>query len=96
MGYYDEWTNRRLIMVCDQSVKNRIKRAQGQMQGVLKMMDSDLSCEDIITQLKAIRSSVDKTIAVLMADNLMQSLKNENLIDDQALNDALKLMMKAR
>lgn len=83
-------------MVCDQSVKNRIKRAQGQMQGVLKMMDSDLSCEDIITQLKAIRSSVDKTIAVLMADNLMQSLKNENLIDDQALNDALKLMMKAR
>lgn len=83
-------------MICDQSVKNRIKRAQGQMQGVLKMMEGDLSCEEIITQLKAVRSSVDKTIAVLTADNLLQALKSEDLIDDQALNEALKLMLKAR
>lgn len=83
-------------MICDQSVKNRIKRAQGQMQGVLKMMEGDLSCEEIITQLKAVRSSVDKTIAVLTADNLLQALKSEDLMDDQALNEALKLMLKAR
>ena len=83
-------------MICDQSVKNRIKRAQGQMQGVLKMMDGDLSCEDIITQLKAVRSSVDKAIAVLTADNLIQAIKSEDLIDDRALNEALKLMLKAR
>jgi DNA-binding FrmR family transcriptional regulator len=83
-------------MICDQSIKNRIKRAQGQMQGVLKMMDSDLSCEDIINQLKAVRSSVDKAIGVLTTDNLMQALRDDNIIDDQTLNDALKLMMKAR
>jgi CsoR family transcriptional regulator, copper-sensing transcriptional repressor len=83
-------------MICDQSVKNRIKRAQGQMQGVLKMMDSDLSCEDIINQLKAIRSSVDKAIGVLTTDNLMQALRDDDIIDDHALNEALKLMMKAR
>ncbi len=83
-------------MICDQSVKNRIKRAQGQMQGVLKMMDSDLSCEDIINQLKAIRSSVDKAIGVLTTDNLIQALRDDDVIDDYALNEALKLMMKAR
>jgi DNA-binding FrmR family transcriptional regulator len=83
-------------MLCDQSIKNRIKRAQGQMQGVLKMMDSDLSCEDIITQLKAIRSSVDKAIGVLTTDNLIQALRDDDVIDDHAFNEALKLMMKAR
>lgn len=83
-------------MICDQSIKNRIKRAQGQMQGVLKMMDNDLSCEDIITQLKAIRSSVDKAIGVLTTDNLIQALRDDDIIDDHALNEALKLMMKAR
>jgi len=83
-------------MVCDQSVKNRIKRAQGQMQGVLNMMENDCSCEDIITQLKAIRSGVDKAIAVLSADNLIQALKNDDSINDAALNEALKLMIKAR
>jgi DNA-binding FrmR family transcriptional regulator len=83
-------------MVCDQSVKNRIKRSQGQMQGVLNMMENDCSCEDIITQLKAIRSGVDKAIAVLSADNLIQALKDDDSISDGALNEALKLMIKAR
>lgn len=83
-------------MICDQSIKNRIKRAQGQMQGVLKMMDGDLLCEDILNQLKAIRSSVDKAIGVLTTDNLIQALRDDDVIDDGALNEALKLMMKAR
>ncbi len=83
-------------MICDQNVKNRIKRAQGQMTGVLTMMDSDLACEDIITQLKAIRSSIDKAIGVLTADNILQALNSESDLDQETLQEALNLVIKGR
>lgn len=83
-------------MICDQNVKNRIKRAQGQMSGVLNMMENDLACEDIITQLKAIRSSIDKAIGVLTADNILQALNLESDLDQATLQEALNLVIKGR
>ncbi len=83
-------------MICDQNVKNRIKRAQGQMNGVLNMMENDLACEDIITQLKAIRSSIDKAIGVLTADNILQALNLESDLDKATLQEALNLVIKGR
>mgnify|MGYP006304050981 CR=1 FL=1 len=83
-------------MICDQNVKNRIKRAQGQMSGVLNMMENDLACEDIITQLKAIRSSIDKAIGVLTADNILQALNFESDLDKETLQEALNLVIKGR
>jgi DNA-binding FrmR family transcriptional regulator len=32
-------------------VINRIKRAQGQLAGVLRMMEEGRDCEDVVTQL---------------------------------------------
>ncbi|MFU8793436.1 MAG: metal-sensing transcriptional repressor [Acholeplasmataceae bacterium] len=81
-------------MKCDISLTNRIKRAQGQMGGVLVMMDNHASCEDIVTQLKAIRSSVDKVIALLTTSNLVQQIEEENHIKLDHLNDAINLIIK--
>lgn len=83
-------------MICEQSVKNRIKRAQGQMTGVLNMMENDLACEDIITQLKAIRSSIDRAIGVLTTDNILQALNLESDLDQDTLKEALNLVIKGR
>jgi len=83
-------------MICDDSMKHRIKRAQGQMSGVLKMMDNDLACEDIVTQLKAIRSSIDKAIGVLTAENIFQTLSHSEDMDEAALKEALQLIIKTR
>ena len=81
-------------MKCDVSLTNRIKRAQGQMGGVLTMMDNHASCEDIVNQLKAIRSSVDKVIALLTTSNLVQQIEEENQIKLGNLNDAINLIIK--
>jgi len=34
-------------MRCDDTIKNRIKRAHGQMSGILSMMDNDAACIDL-------------------------------------------------
>lgn len=79
---------------CDSSLTNRIKRAKGQMQGVIKMMDSDATCLDILTQLKAIRSSVDKAIGILTTSNLIQLIEEHNAIKIDNVDDAIKLIVK--
>ncbi|MDY0024330.1 MAG: metal-sensing transcriptional repressor [Candidatus Izemoplasmatales bacterium] len=81
-------------MLCEPSLKNRIKRAQGQMQGVLKMMDNESTCMDILTQLKAIRSSIDKAIGILTTTNLIQQIEKSNDIKLNNIEEALELVIK--
>jgi CsoR family transcriptional regulator, copper-sensing transcriptional repressor len=81
-------------MICDRTLINRIKRAQGQMQGIIQMMENDKTCVDILTQLKAVRSSIDKAIGVLTTTNLIQTIEQENDIKLDGLAEAINLIVK--
>lgn len=81
-------------MKCDKNLKNRIKRAKGQMQGILNMMDTDTSCKDILTQLKAVRSSVDKAIGILTTNNLIQKIEENNSITVSDIDEEIDLIVK--
>lgn len=81
-------------MICDVSVTNRIKRTKGQMQGVLNMMENGAPCEEIVTQLKAIKSSIEKAIALVTTNNLIQSIEDENHIKVANVNQAINLIIK--
>lgn len=83
-------------MKCDNALKNRIKRAQGQMQGVLTMMDNDKACMDILTQLKAIRSSIDKTIGLLTTQNLIETIETDLQIKLSNIDEAVDLIIKGK
>ncbi len=83
-------------MKCDNALKNRIKRAQGQMQGVLTMMDNDKACMDILTQLKAIRSSIDKAIGLLTTQNLIETIENDLQIKLANIDEAVDLIIKGK
>lgn len=41
---------------------HRLKRAEGQIRGVLKMIEEEKECIDIVTQLSAARSSIDRVM----------------------------------
>ncbi len=81
-------------MVCEASLKNRIKRVHGQINGVLLMMDQESSCLDILIQLKAVRSSIEKAIGVLTTNNLIQTIEKNNAIKLENIDDAIDLIVK--
>lgn len=81
-------------MKCETTLMNRLKRAKGQMQGIINMMDQDASCVDILTQLKAVRSSVDKAIGILTTSNLIQLIEENNRIKVDNVDDAIDLIVK--
>ena len=41
-------------------VINRIKRAQGQLAGVLRLLEEGRECEDVVTQLAAVSKALDR------------------------------------
>lgn len=48
----------------------RLKRAQGQVGGVLRMIEEDRYCADIITQINAVRESLHAVARNLMRNHL--------------------------
>lgn len=62
-------------MTCDPKLLNRLKRAEGQMRGVQKMMEEGQKCGDVMVQLAAVRASVDKIMGVMAAQNLKNQLE---------------------
>lgn len=57
-------------------ILNRLRRTEGQLRGVQKMIEEEQECLDVITQLSAIRSSIDRTMGLIVAENLQYCLEN--------------------
>ena len=53
-------------------VMNRIKRARGQLDGVVRMLDEGRPCEDIVTQLAAVSKALDRAGFAVIASGLRQ------------------------
>jgi DNA-binding FrmR family transcriptional regulator len=49
-------------MEYNDQMKNRVKRIEGQLRGILRMMDENKDCKEVITQLSATRTAIDRTI----------------------------------
>lgn len=60
------------------SALNRLRRAQGQLAGVIKMIEEGRDCEDVITQLSAVSKALDRAGFAIIATGLQQCLSADN------------------
>ncbi|MFF4800442.1 metal-sensitive transcriptional regulator [Streptomyces sp. NPDC001351] len=56
------------------AVLNRLRRAQGQIAGVIRMIEEGRDCEDVITQLSAASRALDRAGFAIIATGLQQCL----------------------
>jgi len=85
-----------MVQTTSNQLKNRLRRADGQLQGILKMVDEGRECKDILTQLAAVRSGVERMMGVVVAENVKQCVAEDQLTETQQteLQDALDLVVK--
>jgi DNA-binding FrmR family transcriptional regulator len=55
-------------------VVKRLRRAEGQIAGVVRMLESGRDCEDVVTQLAAVSRALDKAGFAIIATGLEQCL----------------------
>jgi CsoR family transcriptional regulator, copper-sensing transcriptional repressor len=52
-----------------QKIVNRLRRIEGQVRGVERMVDEDRYCIDVVTQISAIQAALDKVALGLLEDH---------------------------
>jgi DNA-binding FrmR family transcriptional regulator len=58
-----------------EQIRARLRRIEGQVRGINKMLEDRRSCEDLVTQLMAVRSSIDTVGALVLDDHLGRCLE---------------------
>ncbi|PAQ14292.1 MULTISPECIES: metal-sensitive transcriptional regulator [unclassified Bacillus (in: firmicutes)] len=83
----------------NREVTNRLRRIEGQIRGVIKMMEEEKHCKEVVTQLSAIRSAVDRSIGLIVAKNLESCIREANEKGqnaEEAIQEAVNMIVKSR
>lgn len=86
-------------MEYDKQITNRLKRIEGQLRGVIKMMDEQKECRDVVTQLAACRSAIDRTIGLIVSKNLEHCIRiniEQGKDTEELVKEAIDLLVKSR
>lgn len=81
----------------NKDIINRLKRAKGQLRGIQKMIEDDKECIDIVTQLTAVRSSINRTMGIVISNKINQIIENpvkDKEKQEEKLQKALELIIK--
>jgi DNA-binding FrmR family transcriptional regulator len=58
-------------------VLNRLRRAHGQLAGVISMIEQGRDCKDVVTQLAAVSRALDRAGFKIVATRLRECLSGE-------------------
>jgi DNA-binding FrmR family transcriptional regulator len=64
-----------------EQVVKRLRRAQGQIGGVLRMIEEGRDCEDIVTQVAAVSRALDRAGVAIISTGLKQCLLESGGVD---------------
>jgi DNA-binding FrmR family transcriptional regulator len=74
-------------------VINRLKRAQGQLAGVLRMLEEGRDCEDIVTQLSAVTTALNRAGFAIIATGMRQCLIEADGVETLPVQKLEKLFL---
>ena len=66
-----------LDAVESESVLRRFRRAQGQLAGVIRMLEEGRDCRDVVVQVAAVSRALDKAGFAIVATGLRKCLSGE-------------------
>ncbi|AEH49118.1 MULTISPECIES: metal-sensitive transcriptional regulator [Parageobacillus] len=86
-------------MEYSKEIKNRLRRIEGQVKGVLSMMEQGKDCKSVVAQLSAARNAIDRAIAVIVSTNLENCLREsmeKGEKTEHLVKEAVELLVKSR
>ncbi|MFG3137166.1 metal-sensitive transcriptional regulator [Streptomyces sp. NPDC048211] len=70
------------------AVLNRLRRAQGQLAGVITMVEEGRDCRDVVTQLAAVSRALDRAGFKIIAGRMRECLTAPEDGGTPAMNEA--------
>lgn len=75
-----------------ENLHRRLKKIIGQIQAIERMIDEDVPCEDVLTQISAAKSALNKAGQVILEGHISHCIKEAIEENDQ---DKLENFTKA-
>ena len=70
------------------AVLNRLRRAQGQLSGVITMIEQGRDCKDVVTQLAAVSKALDRAGFKIVASGLRECLSGDSAEGQEPMTEA--------
>ena len=86
-------------MEYSKQIIKRVKIIDGQMRGIIMMMDEGRECDFVINQLSAVRSAIASGIGAIVASNLTNELCKQVQSETnlkESVNSSIKLIVKSK
>jgi len=86
-------------VVSKEVLLNRLKRIEGQIRGIEKMIENGRECESVITQLGAVRSAIESAGALLLRNYMKICFRNGTApesVDIESLARAIAIWGRVR
>jgi DNA-binding FrmR family transcriptional regulator len=79
-----------------QTLVARLKRIEGQIRGIQRMLEEDRVCEDIVTQVMAARTALDQVSVHILDQHIQRCMCNDTEPAEamKSMQAALKMWMK--
>ena len=80
---------------------NRLKRIEGQVRGVTRMVEEDRYCIDVLTQIQAVRAALARAESEMLKTHLGHCIESAIVAGDaaeqrQKANELIQLLERAR
>ena len=77
-----------------EDILKRLRRIEGQVKGIQKMIEEDKYCGDILMQVAAVRAAINKVGGLILEKHSMTCIENAVSSEDKnkALNELAKTM----
>jgi DNA-binding FrmR family transcriptional regulator len=77
-------------------VLNRLRRIEGQVRGLQRMIDEGKDCEQVLTQLSAVKSALDRVGIHLISHRMKECMEHSSgvPVDEAAMEQAFEVFMK--
>jgi FrmR/RcnR family transcriptional regulator, repressor of rcnA expression len=71
---------------------NRTKKVVGQLEGVLRALNQDEPCADILQRLSAARGAINSLMGELMEDHIRHHMHGKSKSAEEAADDMIQIV----
>lgn len=82
------------------NVINRLKKIEGQIKGIQRMVDNNQTCDDILIQISAVRSALNSVAGIILENHMKDCLETyirkgeDEILLDELISSIVKYTRK--
>jgi DNA-binding FrmR family transcriptional regulator len=65
--------------------QNRLRRAEGQLRGVQRLLEEGADCRDVVTQISAVQAALHRAGLRLMASGMRHCIVNPEVAESEGM-----------